>query len=105
MKTLQEAIARAWRKRLLRHREGKNGQSSRDIGKPAPAFGARIEMTLHRCIFRRRKQAHRVEREVFFGNVIAVSQACNAFRIEIKARRMRVFTVPSGSPVFSAISE
>jgi hypothetical protein len=32
------------------------------------------------------------------------AETSNAFLIEINADRMRVFTVPSGCPVFAAIS-
>ena len=45
-----------------------------------------------------------VEGQVFFRNVLAVCHAFIAFLRDINASRIRVFIVPSGSPVFSAIS-
>src|SRR5260370_4673976 len=52
-----------------------------------------------------REQLHGKQRQIFRCNTPLFAHAVNAFLSEVSALRIRVFTVPSGSPVISAISE
>src|SRR5260370_12908596 len=61
-------------------------------------------MRAHRCRFFLWQRAERQKLELFFPYVLCVTQLSTCFNFSI-ADRIRVFTVPSGSPVFAAISE
>src|SRR5258706_15411167 len=102
------------------HRLGKAFAGARGSGRPgngkrqqagitaqglqfAPAGRAVREMLLERLLLGARQRANRVEREVF-GVLFVRAHCSNTFRNWINPERMRVFTVPSGSPVCCAIS-
>src|SRR5262249_39385331 len=97
-----EPLAGALRRPWPRGRECQQGQVAAQRFKLAAAFLARSQMRLQ---FRTRivlECAHGVERQVF--RELCVVRHENAFLNASNAERMRVFTVPSGSPVLPAIS-
>src|SRR5271166_6964492 len=61
-------------------------------------------MRLGVAVLLRRQRLHGIKRQDFLRDV-RPAQTFSAFLIVINAKRIRVFTVPSGSPVFSEISE
>jgi len=62
------------------------------------------QMRLDWLRFVRRQCASRVKRQIGIGNVQFVVHAVIAFLIAVNPARIRVFTVPSGERVRSAIS-
>ena len=69
----------------------------------APASGTPVQMLFKRLAFGAVERSERVERQVF-PELFVHAHAANTFRNEIRPARILVLTVPSGSPVFSAIS-
>ena len=114
---LQQAFACRGGRLFELRGQGAGGEVAVDAGEFGAALHAAVEMVgdgrgLIRC-----QELHCVEDEVFGVGMVAGAAGAgklewligahdwNAFLSVSRALRMRVFTVPSGSPVISAISE
>ncbi len=86
-------------------RTGDHGKISLKEGKLIAAEGTALQMQTDLLILFRTKELQRKECEIFWIDVPIRVHACSPFLSVNNALRIRVFTVPSGSPVISAISE
>src|SRR5271170_6566158 len=102
---LHQALPRPLRNRLLLGAHADYSHIHKSLRKGGATICALIQMRLHVAILLRCQRLHGIERQVFLRDVRRLAQTCNAFLIVISANRILVFTVPSGSPVFSEISE
>ena len=74
-------------------------------GELATALDAALDMLCHRGGLVRGEQLHGKQSKVVLFDMSRAAHALNAFLSVDSALRIRVLTVPSGSPVISAISE
>ena len=78
------------------------------IGRQCAQFfltrGAALQMSAYPGQFFALKVAHAIQSEILLRDMYAAVHACKAFLRLIKPERIRVFTVPKGCPVRSAIS-
>jgi hypothetical protein len=101
----QDALARFGRRRRYVRDHGVGGEIPLQFGNFAAAevAGLRVNLGLTHTVVGQKLE--REEYEVVFRDVIADRHASSSFLRLNRALRIRVFTVPKGSPVISAISE
>src|SRR5437764_11221654 len=100
----QQALARALRRSWANGGKSEHCHIGINLAKFAPACLAILEMATHLRSLLLRQLAHREEHQIV-DDLLMVSHAASTFRRLSRAARMRVLTVPSGSPLLLEISE
>src|SRR6185312_12781114 len=101
---IEQTLTRALRWSGPYARERQHRQLRINFVELAPALRTFVKVPAELCSVVFRKLVQRIEHQVVC-ELALISHAASTFLSDISALRIRVFTVPSGSPVLAAISE